>query len=182
MLDGLFGSNKADKKPQRSAIAAMLDSRDDSAVGSHAVLNGSIISRGEVRIYGEANGDVTTSSEVLIGDKGKLKGNLICESVAVNGTLEGDIVAYKVTVGGSGVITGQVRAVSFTSAEGGVIRGTVTMEETLDIEAIFREAAGLPPVEPEPEPAPKKRGRSKKKEEEPAPAPAKPEVPAEKSQ
>lgn len=169
MFDGLFGSGKQEKRPQRSALAALVDSRGDSAIGVETAFTGTITARGELKVFGQITGDVSTTGEVVVSEKGKLIGNLICETVFVDGLLEGDIIALKVRVGGTGVITGKVRAVSFTSDEGGTIKGTVTMEESLDLEAIFREEAGLPPVEADPESQPRKRTR-KKKEEAPAPS------------
>ena len=52
---------------------------------------GDIISETHVRIDGEVQGNITSSSKVIIGENGFLKGNLNCQEADIEGRVEGKL-------------------------------------------------------------------------------------------
>lgn len=52
---------------------------------------GDIISESHVRIDGEVQGNVTSSSKVIIGENGVLRGNLSCQEADIEGRIEGKL-------------------------------------------------------------------------------------------
>lgn len=50
---------------------------------------GDFIAESNVRIDGEIEGNVSSSSKIVIGQTGLIKGNLVCADADIEGTIEG---------------------------------------------------------------------------------------------
>ncbi len=161
MLGGLFGS-KPGAPQARPAQAAGQATRSDSIIGAGAILTGTLIAQGSVRIAGTFEGNVTATGEVLILEGGMLKGDLLCDSVVIAGQIQGNIVARRVAVQATGQVLGDLRLERLASDEGGFVKGLVTMEESIGLEDLIRKAArgklgpepgkaGEPQIEAQPE-------------------------------
>lgn len=115
--------------------------RVDSVLGPGIQWQGKFTGTGGVRIDGTFEGEIAVTGIVVIG----LDGRVVCEqiratTVVVSGTLEGDVFAQRVEISATGRVYGDVTTVSFSTEEGAFLRGTITMEEQLDL--------GLPSTEP----------------------------------
>ena len=53
---------------------------------------GDVFSESNLRIDGEIQGNISTSSKVVIGESGILRGNLTCLEADIEGTIEGKLV------------------------------------------------------------------------------------------
>ena len=53
---------------------------------------GDLVSESNIRIDGEVHGNVTSTSKVVIGDTGYIKGNLTCQEADVEGKIEGKLL------------------------------------------------------------------------------------------
>lgn len=67
----------------------------NTIIGLGSLISGDIRINGFIRIDGDVNGNVETTSNVLIGDKARIKGNINAASVVIGGTVLGDITAPK---------------------------------------------------------------------------------------
>jgi cytoskeletal protein CcmA (bactofilin family) len=54
-------------------------------------INGDIFADSNLRIDGEIKGHVSTASKVVIGENGKITGNLTCMDADIEGVVEGNI-------------------------------------------------------------------------------------------
>jgi cytoskeletal protein CcmA (bactofilin family) len=54
-------------------------------------ITGDINSAGDIRLDGMLNGNLTTKGKLVIGESGKIKGNIHCKNSDVYGTIEGKI-------------------------------------------------------------------------------------------
>lgn len=52
---------------------------------------GDLIADSNIRIDGEVIGNVSTSSKVVLGESGLIKGNLLCQDADIEGKIEGKI-------------------------------------------------------------------------------------------
>lgn len=68
-----------------------------SIIGEDLTVTGNIISKGEVQIEGELQGDVFCSL-LTIGEKGRISGSIVAEEVIVYGRVNGSIHAVRVTL------------------------------------------------------------------------------------
>jgi cytoskeletal protein CcmA (bactofilin family) len=80
------------KKPRN--IMAKLNEGDPNVInliGSGTEIKGDVISNGDVRIDGTVNGNIQTKGKVVIGETGKVKGEISCQHADISGKIEGKI-------------------------------------------------------------------------------------------
>lgn len=111
-------------KSQRGAILT------DTLIGEGSVLEGSCISEADIRVEGEVNGDLRTSGEVVIGEKGSVRSEIHARDVTIAGRMEGTVRATGVVrITPSGRLTGMVEASSLIIEKGAVFQGTSRMAD-----------------------------------------------------
>ena len=60
-------------------------------IGAGTKIKGDINSDGDIRIDGTLNGNLSTKGKVVIGETGKIKGEINCKNSDVSGVIEGKI-------------------------------------------------------------------------------------------
>jgi len=78
-----------------------------SIIGEDLTITGNIISKGEVQIEGEIQGDVYCAS-LSIGEKGRIRGAVVAEEVSVRGQIAGSIHALNVTLEPNSHVDGDI--------------------------------------------------------------------------
>lgn len=78
-----------------------------SIIGEDLTVTGNIISKGEVQIEGEIQGDVYCAS-LSVGEKGRIRGAVVAEEVSVRGRIAGSIHALTVTLEPNSHIDGDI--------------------------------------------------------------------------
>ncbi len=93
------------------------------------VFNGEIKGNGSVRIEGTFSGTLDVDDEVIIGEDGRVEGNIKSKVVSVLGHLKGNIIAVdKINIDTSGSIIGDIVAPRVVMAEGAVYKGKIDMD------------------------------------------------------
>ncbi|MDO8605288.1 MAG: polymer-forming cytoskeletal protein [Phaeospirillum sp.] len=107
-----------------------------SVIGPDVKIVGNIITQGEMQIDGQVEGDIACQ-RLLVGEGGRISGEVTAEIVQVHGELNGKINASSVLITKSGRVTGDVTQDSLeieagASMEGRLIRrGSVKALEQL---------------------------------------------------
>jgi len=97
-------------------------------LGPRDSLNGTLIVEGNVRVLGSVEGEIKASGDIDIDAQATVQARVEGRSVNVRGELTGDVVAYsRFIVGGSGTVTGNVRAPRLQVDDGATVNGSVTM-------------------------------------------------------
>lgn len=78
-----------------------------SIIGEDLTVTGNIISKGEVQIEGEVQGDVYCAA-LTIGDKGRVRGAIVAEEAGVRGRVDGSIHALNVTLEPNSHVEGDI--------------------------------------------------------------------------
>ena len=78
-----------------------------SIIGEDLTITGNIVSKGEVHIAGEVQGDVFCLS-LAIGEGGRVKGAIVAEEVIISGRVTGSIHALAVTLEPNSHIEGDI--------------------------------------------------------------------------
>ncbi|MCB0515965.1 MAG: polymer-forming cytoskeletal protein [Chitinophagales bacterium] len=125
----MFGSKKTTPTPETYPQSAQPASRNLIAKGT--VIEGTITSEGALRIEGEFIGNLDAKSKVVIGDTGKIKGDIKCESIDIEGKFEGNLnalgmVAFKSTA----QVDGDVVYGKFVIEAGAVFNGTCKIQKS----------------------------------------------------
>ena len=67
------------------------DNNGINLIGSGTSIKGDINSDGDIRIDGNLTGNLTTKGKVVIGNTGKINGEIRCKNADISGKIEGKI-------------------------------------------------------------------------------------------
>jgi len=115
----------SDKKEKTSSIEP---GTGQNRINEGTSIKGDINTKGFIRIDGTIDGNVTTSSKVVIGKAGTIKGILSCENADIEGTFKGDLkVTGTLTLRTSAKIEGDVIAGKLAVEPGAIFNASCTM-------------------------------------------------------
>ena len=96
-----------------------------------AKIQGEISGKTEVVIDGELEGQVKLNQLVTVGSQGVVKGEIHAQAVRVSGKVVGNIVGHdRVEVMATGTVEGDIVAPRVTVADGAFLKGKVEMTST----------------------------------------------------
>ena len=99
-------------------------SNSQSIITADAEVTGSIKTNGSLQIDGKVEGDVACGHDVMVGKTGSIKGNTTVNSIVVEGTIEGNIVAReRIELKSSTRMTGDLKAKRLAMEEGVAFSG-----------------------------------------------------------
>ncbi|MHC5010887.1 MAG: bactofilin family protein [Planctomycetota bacterium] len=95
-----------------------------TVIGKDAKFKGELSFQGGVRVDGHFEGAITTDGQVLVSKGGMLKAEVKAGSLALEGQLEGNVVAqHRVELRASGQMRGDVTAAKLMVVEGATFVG-----------------------------------------------------------
>lgn len=100
----------------------------ESIMAQGVEIKGDIISQGSLRIDGAVDGKLNIKGDVILGEKGRIKGEIKVDNLIVSGRVEGNVVAsgrFEITA--NGYMKGDVTCNILTIEEGGVLDGSSRM-------------------------------------------------------
>ncbi|MCB8964839.1 MAG: polymer-forming cytoskeletal protein [Bacteroidales bacterium] len=72
-----------------------LSTNNINLVGLGTEISGDINSNGDLRIDGTLIGNLTVKGKVVVGETGKIKGEITCKNSDISGTIEGKITVFE---------------------------------------------------------------------------------------
>jgi cytoskeletal protein CcmA (bactofilin family) len=95
---------------------------------SGTIFTGNIVAVGDIRIDGNLNGNLTTKGKLVVGETGRIKGDISCKSCDVLGAIEGrlvvsDLLALKSTAR----VTGGAKVLRLMVEVGAIFEGDCNM-------------------------------------------------------
>ena len=104
------------------------DFGNESVIDPHARFNGKYVSDRDLRIEGEANGEIECSGTLVISPQAKVRSTITAANVIINGDYEGDVNCQgRFEIGSTGRVKGKVRAQVLVVREGAHFEGNVMM-------------------------------------------------------
>jgi cytoskeletal protein CcmA (bactofilin family) len=89
---------------------------------------GTITTSGDIRIDGILEGNLTSKGRIVIGEKGRIKGELAGRQVDIWGTLEGSLNASEIiNLKAMSTIIGDIKTLKLCIEVGALFNGTCTM-------------------------------------------------------
>jgi cytoskeletal protein CcmA (bactofilin family) len=102
--------------------------RMDTVIGPGVTFKGSLRAQSGVRLDGIVEGDVETTGNVIVGEKGQVAANITAQNVFVSGYVKGNVTARgRLEISGKGKLWGDMKAETLAVEEGGVFRGQSAM-------------------------------------------------------
>jgi len=93
-------------------------------------ITGDIKSNGDIRIDGSLTGNLNTKGKVVIGQTGKVNGEVICKNSEVSGTVEGRIIVIQLLIlKASSKIFGDIATSKLSIEPGAIFSGNCKMSE-----------------------------------------------------
>ncbi len=81
----------------------------NTLIGTGSSVSGDIRVNGFIRIDGDIDGNIETTSSVIIGDKARIRGNITASSAVIGGIVLGDVTAPAgITLLSSAAVVGDV--------------------------------------------------------------------------
>lgn len=89
---------------------------------------GDLISESNIRIDGEVQGNVVTTSKVVIGENGYIKGNLTCQEADIEGKIDGKLMVEGLLIlREQAKVNGDIYTAKLHVEEGAVFLGACKM-------------------------------------------------------
>ena len=93
-----------------------------SVIGPDLIINGNLVSKGEVQIDGEVQGDIN-GTYVVIGEKARITGGIIAEEIVVRGHVMGSVRGKRVMLQSSSHVEGDIFHQALAIEQGAFFEG-----------------------------------------------------------
>lgn len=118
--------NTSSKKGERTTGEMI-----ETIIGESAVIKGTISATETTRIDGTIKGEVLSEGTVIIGERGRMEGDITAVNILVAGTVIGNLcISEKMEVTSSGTIKGDILTKTLIIDEGASFMGSCTMDKT----------------------------------------------------
>jgi cytoskeletal protein CcmA (bactofilin family) len=98
------------------------DKPSASVIGPDLTILGNLISKGEVHVDGEVQGDIH-GSHITVGEKAKITGSIVAEEVVVRGHVMGSIRGRRVMLQASSHVDGDIYHQALSIEQGAFFEG-----------------------------------------------------------
>jgi cytoskeletal protein CcmA (bactofilin family) len=100
----------------------------DSLIGENIKIIGKIVGKGNIRIDGIVEGDIEYDGNIVVGEAGKVSGNINSNDVSLAGTIKGNVDSKtKLVILPTGTLIGDVQVSSFIIHEKAKFEGNCKM-------------------------------------------------------
>ena len=108
----------------------------ETIVGNESTVTGELNIKGTLRVDGVIEGDVF-ADWVIVGETGRLHGNVKSRGMVVGGRVEGNIDASEIVeLKGKGQVTGEICTTKLAMSEGAFFDGHSVMKKTPTLESV----------------------------------------------
>ena len=124
-------------------MAAKNGQEMNSVIGEGSIFEGKFYISGSLQIDGRFEGEIRTEDQVVVGEMGKVKTDIIAKRVVVAGTVIGNIEAQgEVILLSTGRVLGNIRAPRVDVEDGVVVEGEITISagQKKDVRSIIEES------------------------------------------
>jgi cytoskeletal protein CcmA (bactofilin family) len=120
-------SSEVDVTPSPSEFRRA-ETGNESVIDPHARFNGKYVSDRDLRIEGEAQGEIECQGTLIISPQAKVRSMITAANVIINGDYEGDVnCGGRFEIGSTGRVKGKVKAQVLVVREGAHFEGGVIM-------------------------------------------------------
>jgi len=115
-------------KNKNTAAVAETQARIGTVIGPGAVFDGNLKAPEAVRVDGVVNGNCDCAKNMVIGQDGRIEGNITAQNIVISGKVNGDImISGKLELYSTGRVTGNITARSLVIDEDAYFDGRCTM-------------------------------------------------------
>jgi cytoskeletal protein CcmA (bactofilin family) len=100
----------------------------ETVLGAGSSMEGSLSSKGNIRLDGDFTGSLDIQGNVLVGETAKINADIDARNISIAGAVRGNITGNKIQLLRTGRIWGDITANALTTEEGAFIDGKITMK------------------------------------------------------
>jgi cytoskeletal protein CcmA (bactofilin family) len=116
---------------------------NESVIDPHARFNGKYVSDRDLRIEGEAQGEIECQGTLIISPQARVRSAIKAHNVIVNGDYEGDVdCGGRFEIGSTGRVKGNIKTQVLVVKEGAHWEGGVTMTREPGAKPVSQPAVG----------------------------------------
>ena len=108
-------------------------SEETTIISSGVRIEGKITTSGNIRVDGELQGDIISQNNVVVGESGKVNGQINAEIITIGGIVSGTVrAAEKLVIDSKGNLTGDIFTKTLVVEAGAKFDGKSTMKDFKD--------------------------------------------------
>lgn len=117
----MFGKKKEE-------VAPVVVAADATIIGEGTQFTGDFTTKDPISIYGKLEGNIESSSSVLVAESGVMCGNGVMQVIDVKGNVDGDIKCLEVAkIAETGKVSGSLATVRLQTEDGSTFDGKLSM-------------------------------------------------------
>jgi cytoskeletal protein CcmA (bactofilin family) len=124
-------SNERETAPTTPAAPGSTEHRREPSEGildSHARFNGKFVSDRDLRIDGEAQGEIECQGTLVLSPQARVRASIKAHNVVINGDYEGNVDSGgRFEIGSTGRVKGEIKTQVLVIKEGAFFEGSVAM-------------------------------------------------------
>lgn len=125
----MFTKNADDKKSKNNP----LETSSHNIIAAGTTFKGSLTVEGNIRIDGTLLGDISTKGKLVLGETGKIEGEIECTNAVISGNLRGKIVVHELlSLKSTSNVDGDIFYGKIEVDQGSKINGTLLIHPTKD--------------------------------------------------
>lgn len=115
-------------RKKRRAGELIPSDKIDTIIGKGTQFTGDITTAGILQIQGNMEGNITSSSDVIVTESSTIKGDITGINMVITGTQIGNTdLQGRLEIGSSGKVSGDIHVCSLVIEEGGILEGRCEM-------------------------------------------------------
>ena len=121
----------------KSAYSEGVKSDETTIISNGVRIEGKVTSAGNIRVDGEIQGDISSKSNVVVGESGQVNGQINADSITIGGRVSGSVKAKdKLTLEAKANLKGDLFTKILVVEAGAKFDGKSKMGDTKDLEEI----------------------------------------------
>ena len=107
---------------------ADFDGASTNRIVSGTKIKGDVVAEGDIRIDGELTGTLNCQGKLVVGQTGRIDGEITCQNANISGTIDGKFsVSEMLSIQPSGRVTGDISYGKLSVEPGAEIEGQLTI-------------------------------------------------------
>lgn len=121
----------------KSVYSEGVKSEETTIISNGVRIEGKVTSAGNIRVDGEIQGDISSKSNVIVGESGQVNGQINAESISIGGRVSGSVKAKdKLTLEAKANLKGDLFTKILVVEAGAIFDGKSKMGDDKDITEI----------------------------------------------
>ncbi len=127
----LFNKEKTEQNMSKLNTNSENISQSINIISEGTKIKGDVLANGDIRIDGELMGNISAKGRLVIGPKGRIEGQILCNNIEISGYVKGKITASElINMKSTSQIVGDIVAGKLSVEPGSMFSGSCVMNGT----------------------------------------------------